>query len=423
MGVWSYIGIIAVVFVAIKFIKQIGKGLPILELMLLVAGLQWIVGPLIEYAWPSMHFKYYMYVEQTEYMRYVVPAYSFFVVIIFLILKKIAHIDFQSDRLKNYSNYGLTIVLIGVFFDLFSGFLPNSLKFFAFILSNFKFAGAIILFYSESKILKKIFYIVILYLLAVSIAKALFHDFIIWSVFFYMFWAVKRKPSISKILITMLIAVVLATTLQTIKSAYRMQVWNDYSGNKVELFVNLMVDSFFVNESSTATSDDDIDNNVRLNQGWIISAILDNIPDNHDYLNGETITNAVLASIFPRVINPGKARAGGQENFREFTGIDIGDETSMGISIIGEAYGNFAMMGGIIFMGVWGFFLGQIWLFLYKKIQDNIVFVAFIPLIFLQVIKAETELLVVLNHLIKSMIVVLLFIWFAKKFLEWRFEE
>ena len=422
MGLWSYMGIALVILVAYRFLRRLGKGLPVLELMLLIAGLQWIIGPLIEYASPSMHYKYYMYVEQSQYMAFVVPAYLVFTVTVLYIIKKTTHLDFQLERLRHYSNYGLIIFIIGMFFDFFGGVLPGAVGFLGFILSNFKFVGAIILYYSDNKKLKKFFYIAIFYLLITSISKALFHDFILWSVFFFMFWALKNKPSISKIVTIIIIGALLALTLQTVKSAFRSEVWNNYSGNKIELFVNLMMDSFLVNESDVTELDDGISTNVRLNQGWIISAILDNIPRNQDYFNGITIKDAVVASIFPRFLNPNKAEAGGQVNFRKFTGLELSQGTSMGISIVGEAYGNFAHVGGIIFMGIWGFFLGKTWVFLNKKIKQNIIVVAFIPLIFLQVIKAETELVVVLNHLIKSLIVVFLFIWFAKKYLKWRFE-
>lgn len=256
-----------------------------------------------------------------------------------------------------------------------------------------------------------------------SILKALFHDFLLWTVFFYMFWALKYKPNIKKIIATFLIGGLLALTLQTAKSAYRNQMWDNYAGNKVELFFSLMVDSFMVDEKDVADLDDGIDSNVRLNQGWIISAVLNNIPRNDDYLNGETIKEALFASVLPRFLNPEKAKAGGQENFRKFTGLELSQGTSMGISILGEAYGNFAHLGGVIFMGIWGFFLSKVWLLLKSKIMDNIVLAAFIPLIFLQVIKAETELVVVLNHLIKSLIVVFLFIWFVKKYWNWEFNR
>ncbi|WP_179022250.1 hypothetical protein [Winogradskyella forsetii] len=423
MEIWSYIGIASVLLVAYKFLKRLGKGLPVLELMLLIAGLQWIIGPLIEYASPSLHYKYFMYVTQAEYMSFVVPAYLVFTVVIMLVIKKRVELPFKLDQLKAYSDYGLKIFLIGLFFDLFGGALPGALGFFAFILSNFKFVGAIILYYSESKKLKTLFYLVILYLLLTSILKGLFHDFILWSTFFYMFWSLKYKPSFSRILLTIIAGGVFVITLQTAKFAYRAQITDNYSGNKLALFMNLMASSFLVDETEVAELDDGVDSNVRLNQGWIISAVLDHIPNNQEHLNGTTIKDAIFSAILPRLLNPNKTKAGGRENFRRFTGLDISSGTSMGISIIGEAYGNFAAFGGILFMGFWGLFLGKVWLFLYAKIKQNIIFIAFIPLIFLQVIKAETELVVVLNHLVKSMIVVFLFIWFAKKHLMWNFNK
>jgi hypothetical protein len=95
----------------------------------------------------------------------------------------------------------------------------------------------------------------------------------------------------------------------------------------------------------------------------------------------------------------------------------------MGISIIGEAYGNFKVMGGILFMGIWGFLLAKIWIFLLKKCLKTPLLLAFLPLIFLQVIKAETELVVVLNHLVKSSIVVFGFFWATQKFLNWNLQR
>ncbi|WP_053990063.1 hypothetical protein [Mangrovimonas sp. TPBH4] len=419
MEMWSYIGIGVVLLVALRFVRQLGKTIPILELMLLIAGLQWIVGPLIEYASPSLHYKYFMYVPQEQYMAFVAPAFGVFAAIILLRLKRVKGEYIKVENLKYYSKYGLTIFAIGVVFDLIGGFLPGTLGFFAFILSNFKFAGAIILYFSENKRLKNIFYGAIAYLFLMALAKAMFHDFILWSVFFFMFWALKFKPKVKAILLIFALGAFFLITLQTIKTAYRAQVWSGYSGNKVELFFSLMVDTIMNSEEDAPQSPTEPDNNVRLNQGWIISAVLNHIPINQQFLEGATISEAVYSSVLPRFLNPNKKEAGGQENFRVFTGLEISSGTSMGISIVGEAYGNYGVSGGIMFMGLWGLFLAQMWLLFIKKIDSNLILIAFIPLIFLQVIKAETELVVVLNHFVKSSIVVFLFFWFVKKQWKW----
>ncbi|WP_159022676.1 hypothetical protein [Formosa sp. L2A11] len=423
MGGWTLIGCIAVMYLGFLFVKRLGKSVPILELMTLIAGLQWIIGPIIEYANPSHHYKYHMYVDQGTYMSFIVPAYLAFMLLVLYGIKKTTTYKLPISKLENFSKYGLIIFGIGVVFDLGGGFLPGALKFFGFLLSNFKFAGAIILFFSKDALLKKVFYGAIAYLFVMALAKALFHDLILWSVFFYMFWAIKNKPSISFILTTFLIGALSLTTLQTIKAAYRSQVWNGYSGNKLELFFTLMTESIEAGDTTNEAEEGEVGTNVRLNQGWIISAVMYHIPDFSPYLEGETIESAVFSSALPRFLNPNKSKAGGQENFRRFSGLELTDGTSMGISIIGEAYGNYGVTGGILFMGIWGFFLAKVWSRLLKIVLSNIVFVAFLPLVFLQVIKAETELVVVLNHLIKSIIVVLMFFWYAKNYMNWKFSN
>ena len=309
-----------------------------------------------------------------------------------------------------------------MFFDLIGSSLPAGLAFFAFIISNFKFAGAIILFFSDDQRLKPIFYASLVFLLFRAIQSTMFHDFILWTAFFYMFWALQFKPSRQKIVATLLIGAFSLTTLQTMKYAYRQQVWNGYSGSKIELFTGLVVDAILLDGADQELLDGEL-NKVRLNQGWIISAILDEMPQRTDFLKGETITDALSAAVLPRFLNPNKTKAGGQENFRRFTGLELGEGTSMGISIIGEAYGNYGKNGGVVFMGIWGLFLSVFWNMVFKKTATNIVLLAFLPLLFLQVIKAETELVVVLNHLIKATIVVYLFFWAAKALLNWNLKD
>ena len=422
MDFWTTTGVILTGLITLRFISQLGKSLPILELMLLIAGAQWIIGPLIEYNLPNLHYKYFMYVDQGPYMSYVVPAYGAFAMAVYLGLGSSKTTFIGVEKLQQYKDYGLTLLLVGVFFDFIGSSLPPALAFIAFLLSNFKFVGAIILFFSEDKRLKQIFYIALLFLLYRSIQSTMFHDFILWTAFFYMFWTLKFKPSRQQILLTLVAGILSLTILQSIKSAYRIKVWDGYSGSKVELFSNLIVDAVFLDDTNADQLAGD-ENNIRLNQGWIISAILDEMPQRTDFLKGETITDALSAAVLPRFLNPSKKKAGGQENFRRFTGLDIGEGTSMGISIVGEAYGNYGKNGGIIFMAIWGCFLGFFWRVLFGKTQQNLLVLAFLPLIFLQVMKAETELVVVLNHLVKASIVVFLFFWASKTFLNWKFNE
>lgn len=415
MEIWTLIGLLSVGFVFYIFTKELGRTLPILELMLLVAGLQWIVGPYIEYLNPSFHYKYYMYVDENEYMGFVVPAYIVFGSIILNNLKRSEKLNLPLDYLSKYSSIGIYFVVFGFFAD----FALGSLGFFGFLLANFKYVGALILYYSPDKTLRKVFYVIIILLLFRALSNAMFHDFILWSVFFFMFWAFRYKPTFKSKLLIFVVAIFLATSLQSVKNAYRSKVWQGYTGSKIELFAVLMYDNLMGNNSELIKDTKNVNNNVRLNQGWIISAVMKQIPESTPFFDGSTIVNAIQSSLVPRVLDPNKSEAGGRENFKKFTGLDINQNTSMGISIIGEAYGNFGFFGGIIFMAVWAWFVMKIWYFLLLKSRSYILILAFFPLIFLQVVKAETELVVVLNHLIKTTLLVYLFFWISKEFFNW----
>ncbi|MCF6243135.1 MAG: hypothetical protein L3J74_17570, partial [Bacteroidales bacterium] len=155
----------------------------------------------------------------------------------------------------------------------------------------------------------------------------------------------------------------------------------------------------------------------RINQGWIVARIMSHVPRYEPFANGETIVTGIRASLIPRFLDPNKPKAGGRNYFTRFTGKLISDNTSMGLSPLGEAYANFGSTGGIVFMFLLGLFY-NFYLFLLLRLSNKYYsMILWIPLLFLQVIKAETDFVVVLNHLVKASIVVSLIIFSFNKFL------
>ncbi|WP_159427050.1 hypothetical protein [Formosa haliotis] len=357
---------------------------------------------------------------ETIYMSYVVPAYFVYAGIILFGLKKY-NLKKKDINFKGFEYYGVYILIIGVFCDFLKSYMPGSLQFFFFLVANFKFVGGLILLFSDQKWHRYLFYGVIVYLFLSALRSGMFHDFLLWTTFYYMFWAYKYKTKIKMNIIVLLAGFILSTAIQAVKHNYRMIIQQGYSGNNTELFLSIL---------SQRISGGDLENeeeqgqlNVRLNQGWIISAIMNNVPGNEPFAEGETVKDAISASALPRFLNPNKKQAGGVENFLRFTGLTLGENTSMGLSIIGEAYANFGVVGGIFFMGIWSWSLIGFWNYFLRQVNVNTILIFFIPLLFLQVVKAETELVVVLNHLVKSLVVIFLFIWAGKKFLNWNFER
>lgn len=398
---WSIIGLIVVIAVFIAFLKRLGSSIPILELLLLISGLQWIVGAFIAYRIDFTHFKYYMYVDELTYMSYVVPGYGLFsVILIFFSKKKTIYLS-SFENIKEYYSLAIKLLILGVLVD-FIGEAPEQIRFFLYFVGSLKYVGAIALYFSPFKWHRFFLFIVFGILVLDALISGMFHELILWSMFFYMFWAIRNGPSIKFHLFIILSALVLGTTIQAIKSEYRALVWNGFTGSKVGLFIDIVTIKLSTGIVDDAEKQQNL--NVRLNQGWIISAVMHNVPSRVGYANGATIFESLEAAALPRFLNPNKLKAGGIKNFEKYTGLPLAKGTSMGISIIGEAYVNFGVLGGIIFMGCWAFFLGLLWIVLIDKVNANNKWLFVLPLVFIQVVKAETEFSVVLNHLVKSLV-------------------
>ncbi|MCG2462612.1 hypothetical protein K8352_17755 [Flavobacteriaceae bacterium F89] len=415
MNLWSLIGLLLVLFIAWRFVKALGTSIPIMEMLLLIAALQWILGPYLSYFNNYTHYKYYMYVDENTYMSYAVPAFLFFSVIVLFQLPKL---DINAlQRAVKFAPFAKVLFVIGVSADIGYLYSPPSLLFFLFLLLQFKFVGAILFLFSEDKKSQYFFYGTLGYLFLNALARGLFHDLLLWGVFMFMFWSIKNRPSFRLRIAIITAGIFFAMGIQIIKGSYREIIYDGYKGNKLVLFLSVLEDKV-VNEEITESDDQNV--NIRLNQGWIISAIMYNVPFKEPFSDGGTIAEAVSASILPRFLDKNKKMAGGQENFERYTGLQLGSHTSMGMSLMGESYANFGVLGGIIFMGVWGLFLAWYWRGIVFFVRKYPLLLFFIPIIYLQVVKAETELVVVLNHLIKSSILIALFLLFASKVFNWR---
>jgi len=249
----------------------------------------------------------------------------------------------------------------------------------------------------------------------------MFHNFILWStLLFTIISMILHFKTYQKVLIISF-GFFFMITLQIIKAQYREMIEFGISDtDRVEIFVDL-----FSEELLSGLNMDNEENLksviTRLNQGWIVSAIMHNVPRNEDFANGETIKVAAYSSLVPRFLDKGKKIAGGRENFIKYTGLPLTQQTSMGISVIGEAYINFGVYGGILFMFIYGMGISLLFkLFITLSITKPSL-ILWSPLLFLQAVKAETELVVILNHVIKSGILVLLFIYVTQRFLGWKY--
>lgn len=383
---------------------MLGKCIPVLEFLVLLGGVQWILGAFIEYRTPYEHFKYFMYVDEVTYMSYVVPAYVFFTCTLLYTTRKY-RLAINIDQHEHDDRIGILLILLGFLAQLSLPYLPGGFQFVFYLISNFKYVGALLLYFSKSIRARKILFGAIIYLFVASLINGFFHEFLLWSVFFLMFWARKNKPSFATKILFLIFGISLSGIIQLVKIDYRASVVNDNSPGNISLFTTILNQR--LSNGFLQNSDEQSELNIRLNQGWIISAVMEHTPKHQAFAQGETVIDAISASLLPRFLSPNKKRAEGRLNLEKFTNLELSENTSMGISILGESYANFGRIGGVFFMLCYGYFLKIVWQLIIRKSRRNFLFLYFVPLIFLHVVKAETELLIVLNYLVKASVICL----------------
>lgn len=399
----SIVGILMVLYLVQLLIKDCSYTfMPIPEIAGIIAGIQWIISPTMSY-WFG-HSMYSMSVAESTYMINTLIMYiPFWSCIIYNNRNRKMYFDSYDLNIFCCNNLKLikSLIVVGFIFTLISG-----ISFIVTLLSSFLYIGLIMLMVAFPKNAVKIALIAIAFSLLKSIRSAMFHDTIIWGLFILLALFYVDHYAMKKKLIVIAFCLVGVFTLQGVKAIYRSIVWNGETDNKIELFTSLMFNSI-VSENENNNL---IDSNDRFNQGWIISRIYSHIPVEQDYIGGRTIWEGLVRSISPSAIisntkNKGEAS---RQDFMEFTGVRINDSTNMGLSVIGEAYGNFGLIGGSIFMFIWGLFVIWIVNFVVKKSFVNGIWIFMLPIICFTLIKAETNFLSVINWTVKALI----FTWF-----------
>lgn len=410
------LGLSLVALALSDFLHKLGRSFPLLELIFTIAVLQLILGAYFAYRLPATFVTYRMYIPEPEYMNVAVPAF-----VLFLLGMMVIKIPEDAPLLKKKINQfieqnpraDLHLLLFGFVAILASPWVPPSFRFVFYLASNFIYIG-VILYYFNYRQQHRLFVLlsVVIYSFVKSTEEGLFHDFFLWLILGSSLILIGVRIQNWFKFVLFIAGVFFIILLQNVKQEYRLQIKD--SQTAVDRLYSLVT---LANTSlTTSNSFSDQKNlaflNSRLNQGWITSAVMYNVPAKVPFQNGQTIVESFQNALLPRFMYPDKKKAGGREGFRLYTGLYINDNTSMGIGLLGEAYINYGQSAGI-YLFFWGVFLAGVTRIFYKlALTVNVLFFFMIPLIFLQVVKAETDMITVANHLVKSIIFVVLLYFF-----------
>jgi hypothetical protein len=250
---------------------------------------------------------------------------------------------------------------------------------------------------------------------------AMFHPLLLWAAWSFAVWLYCFKPPARVLVTAFVAAALLLPSFQEAKWRLRGQMleFDPESGFLSEsgeegssMFVKAT--SFFVYLAEglvhsvrlNFTPDFVADTLLRYNQGWIVTNVMIFVPDREPYAMGETLKNAVMASLVPRLVDPQKVRAGGRENMAQYAGMYLDDKTSMNLGYAGEMYANFGRWG-VLACGAYAFVFGIFFRFLARRAFSLPMWWSVVPFIFFAVLKAEDGVAEILNWTSKSGFVLL----------------
>jgi hypothetical protein len=321
----------------------------------------------------------------------------------------------DEERIKKYVSHNPNIpyIFIGIGFvsSIVSSFFGSEIGFVFYLLGGFKFVGAFLIILGSKK-LKPIFLILVYgSVIASSLGNAMFHDLLTWLIFLGAVFAIKYKPTVTTKGLFAAGFILLAVLIQMVKGDYREATWSQGQEAGIETLQKIVEDKQekkeFISMEKLGAS------NVRINQGFIVTNIMNTIPAKQPFANGEQLMQIIEAAVMPRILAPNKLNAGDREFFMKYSGMRIAKGTSMGLSSVGDAYVNFGIFGGWIFMFIYGLLFSEILKSFNYFGKSFPILILFTSLVFYYPIRPDCELQTILGHLVKScfLIFAILQIW------------
>lgn len=423
LGFWglswySYFAIILFLHQFLLLFFSMGSVIPIRYLFGTYMCLQMLVGPMLAYnGLDNFQFGYYkMQVPEDQYFSYVIPAVICFIIGLHLLAGRLKGEVIREDDVKKFvtlnPNLPFLFIFIGFVASFVFDYVTSELQFVFYLLAGLKFIGAFLLLISDKKL--KLTPLVFVYgsIIASSLAGGMFHDLITWLVMLAAVLAIKYKPGIGVKLVFTFLFIAGAFILQLTKGEYREETWQKGEEAGIETFAK----AYQENKEQGGLFDVAKigKNNLRINQGYIIANIMKTVPEKVPYAHGDELRQILEAAFLPRIIAEDKLNAGDQEIFKKYSGIPLRKGTSMGLSSVGDAYVNFGVVGGCIFMFLLGLLFNFVLKSFHKYSKYYPVLILFVPLVFYYPIRPDCELQTVLGHLVKSCFLIFVIMQFWK---------
>ena len=412
-SLWLFAGLAFSFFVLLHMCWVASRYVIFLELATFIGCVSLIIGPALAYIHPASWPIFQMVIPLDEYLSYAIPS--------MMALWLGLHLPARMNQTKSYDK-GFTkltpqerhlmdiFIVAGFLVTVVSSHLPESLKFFYYVLALLPLPAALTLMFCSAEGWGLRVFIVYLSMFLRTASGGIFYEMVLWAGYLMISFAYIGKWR-WKLLFALVLVFFMILLLNGIKNDYR---------NRISLEENLSVFSkaqllahLFIQPDETLRDKPIGDQIVRWNQGWIVARVMMTVPEIQPYANGQTIQDALVASIVPRIFFPNKMTVISHELFTTYTGADLAEDTSMALGSAGEMYANFGRWGGVMGMGIFGSIIGLIFYQFVRFAKYSNAVWAWVPFVLLAAFQSEWNIYDIFNYVTKSgfvfLLVVLLF--------------
>ncbi len=372
------------------------------EWALFLYAVNYLLSPTITYQFDQAVLTYPMKIASEDYFDIAIPGFLCFYFGMYFWKTRIFKPQINkiiSDGRKNESLL-IYFVVVGTILRITCSIFPSELQFFFYLISTIRFVGAFSLFSVNFKRNWKWVAAMLFLELYIGAIAAMYHDAVMWILFFALYYVYNYKPSVGVRLIGVSVVLLFVLFIQGLKGVYRTKI--EQTGTSDLTMV--------LETSSDITGDITSENNLmntlsRSNQAWIFASTKERMDRIGDYQGLHILGIYLEAALLPRILAPDKLASGDKKIFNTFSGHQINKNTSMGLGVFADGYIAYGYWGVMLFT----FGLGLLFSLTFRIIESWAKLSEFYVLMVLPIlnyaVRPDCELQTTINHMVKGLIV------------------
>lgn len=376
------------------------------------ACVQWVLAPWVVFTYQDRPWVSPMAVTASDYFAFAVPAALALVIGMYLPLARRAptgvHRGAMTVPIPATLRTTCDLMVIGGLFArvVVAPVTPGSLRFFIQLIGLLAWVGAFGLLLLRAPGWHYRLGAVLGVVAINNVADMQFLDLMTWCLCSGLLLAYRFKPRLRIVLPALAVIGAMFLALNAFKRMHRDEIRQMQLDRSERVAMTGSTIYALARDPAIVFGPDNLVGNFsRLNEGFIIARIMAWVPSAEPFARGETVAIAVRSALVPRVLYPDKFVVGGAEVIPRFTGIQLINGTSMGLSVPGELYANFGKGGALAGTFVYGVLLGSVFAYFVGRSRRTVVWSAWVPFLVVSTFSAEQGLAEVLNQMSKAAIV------------------